>query len=50
MDGGSAATVFNIVTVPPVADGGGSSSRFGVNDPVYDGSNGNNFVLDGGGA
>jgi hypothetical protein len=50
MDGGSAATVFNIVTVPPVADGGGSSSRFGVNDPVYDGSGGDNYVLDGGGA
>jgi len=50
MDGGSAATVFNIVTVPPVADGGGSSSRFGVNDPVYDGDGGDNYVLDGGGA
>jgi len=50
LDGGSAATVYNIVTVPPVADGGGSASRFGNYDPVYDGSNGDNYVLDGGGA
>ena len=50
MDGGSAVTVFNILPRPPVADGGGSSSRFGVNDPVYDGSGGNDYVLDGGGA
>jgi len=50
LDGGSAATVYNIIPVPPVADGGGSSSRFGVNDPVYDGSGGDNYVLDGGGA
>jgi hypothetical protein len=50
MDGGSAATVYNIISVPPVADGGGSASRFGVNDPVYDGDGGNNYVLDGGGA
>jgi len=50
MDGGSAVTVFNIPPRPTVVDGGGSSSRFGVNDPVYDGSNGNNYVLDGGGA
>jgi len=50
MDGGSAATVYNIISVPPVADGGGSASRFGNYDPVYDGSNGDNYVLDGGGA
>jgi hypothetical protein len=50
LDGGSAVTVFNILPRPPVADGGGSSTRFGVNDPVYDGSNGENYVLDGGGA
>ena len=50
LDGGSAGTVFNIVSRPPAADGGGSSSRFGVNDPVYDGSSGDNYVLDGGGA
>ena len=50
MDGGSAVTVYNIPTRPTVVDGGGSSSRFGVNDPEYDGSNGNNYVLDGGGA
>jgi hypothetical protein len=50
MDGGSAVTVFNIPPRPTVVDGGGSSSRFGINDPVYDGSNGNNYVLDGGGA
>ena len=50
LDGGSAGTVFNIISRPPTADGGGSSSRFGVNDPVYDGSSGDNYVLDGGGA
>jgi len=50
LDGGSAGTVFNIVSRPLAADGGGSSSRFGVNDPVYDGSSGDNYVLDGGGA
>jgi hypothetical protein len=50
LDGGSANTVFNIVPRPPVADGGGSASRFGNYDPVYDGSNGDNYVLDGGGA
>jgi len=50
LDGGSAGTVFNIVSRPPTADGGGSSSRFGVNDPVYDGNSGDNYVLDGGGA
>jgi hypothetical protein len=50
LDGGSAGTVFNILPRPPVADGGGSSSRFGVNDPVYDGNSVNNYVLDGGGA
>jgi hypothetical protein len=50
LDGGSANTVYNILPRPPVADGGGSSSRFGVNDPVYDGSSGENYVLDGGGA
>ena len=50
LDGGSAGTVFNIISRPPAADGGGSSSRFGVNDPVYDGSSGDNYVLDGGGA
>jgi len=50
LDGGSAATVYNIISVPPVADGGGSASRFGNYDPVYDGSNGDNYVLDGGGA
>jgi hypothetical protein len=50
LDGGSAGTVFNIVSRPSTADGGGSSSRFGVNDPVYDGNSGDNYVLDGGGA
>ena len=50
MDGGSAVTVFNIPPRPTIVDGGGSSSRFGVNDPVYDGIYGNNYVLDGGGA
>jgi len=50
LDGGSAVTVFNIPLIATVADGGGSSSRFGVNDPVYDGENGDNYVLDGGGA
>jgi hypothetical protein len=50
LDGGSAVTMFNILPRPPVADGGGSSTRFGVNDPVYDGSSGDNYVLDGGGA
>lgn len=50
LDGGFAATVFNIPPIPTIADGGGSGSRFGVNDPVYDGSNGNDYVLDGGGA
>jgi hypothetical protein len=50
LDGGSAVSVYNIVPRPLVADGGGSSSRFGVNDPVYDGSGGDNYVLDGGGA
>ena len=50
LDGGSAGTVFNIISRPPAADGGGSGSRFGVNDPVYDGSSGDNYVLDGGGA
>ena len=50
LDGGSAATVYNIISVPPVADGGGSASRFGNYDPVYDGSSGDNYVLDGGGA
>ena len=50
LDGGSAGTVFNIVSSPLVVDGGGSSSRFGVNDPVYDGNSGDNYVLDGGGA
>ena len=49
LDGGSAVTVFNIPLIATVADGGGSSSRFGVNDPVYDGNN-DNYVLDGGGA
>ena len=50
LDGGFASTVFNIVPRPLVADGGGSSTRFGVNDPTYDGTYGNNYVLDGGGA
>ena len=50
LDGGSAVTVFNIIPRPTVADGGGSSSRHGVSDPVYDGSSGENYVLDGGGA
>jgi hypothetical protein len=50
LDGGSAVTVFNILPRPLVADGGGSSTRFGVNDPTYDGTYGNNYVLDGGGA
>lgn len=50
LDGGSAVTVFNIPLSVMVADGGGSGSRFGVNDPVYDGDGGNNYVLDGGGA
>jgi hypothetical protein len=50
LDGGFASTVFNIPPIPTIADGGGSGSRFGVNDPVYDGSNGNDYVLDGGGA
>jgi hypothetical protein len=50
LDGGSAVTVFNIIPRPTIADGGGSSSRHGVTDPVYDGSNGDNYVLDGGGA
>ena len=50
LDGGSAVSVYNILPRPPVADGGGSASRFGVNDPVYDGSGGNDYVLDGGGA
>ena len=50
LDGGSAVSVYNIVPRPLVADGGGSSSRHGVTDPVYDGSSGNDYVLDGGGA
>ena len=50
LDGGSAVTVFNIIPRPLAADGGGSSSRHGVTDPVYDGSSGNDYVLDGGGA
>jgi hypothetical protein len=50
LDGGSANTVFNIIPRPLTADGGGSSSRHGVTDPVYDGSSGENYVLDGGGA
>jgi hypothetical protein len=50
LDGGSAVTVFNIIPRPTIADGGGSSSRHGVTDPVYDGSSGNDYVLDGGGA
>ncbi|CAB4133290.1 hypothetical protein UFOVP257_118 [uncultured Caudovirales phage] len=50
LDGGSAGTVFNIIPRPSTADGGGSSSRHGVADPVYDGSGGNDYVLDGGGA
>lgn len=50
LDGGSAGTVFNIVSSPLAVDGGGSSSRFGVNDPVYDGNSVDNYVLDGGGA
>jgi hypothetical protein len=50
LDGGSAVTVFNIIPRPTIADGGGSSSRHGVTDPVYDGSEGNDYVLDGGGA
>ena len=50
LDGGFAGTVFNIIPRPTIADGGGSSSRHGVADPTYDGSNGDNYVLDGGGA
>jgi hypothetical protein len=50
LDGGAAGTVYNIVSRPLAVDGGGSSSRFGANDPVYDGNNGDNYVLDGGGA
>ena len=50
LDGGSANTVYNIIPRPLTADGGGSSSRHGVTDPVYDGSSGENYVLDGGGA
>jgi hypothetical protein len=50
LDGGFAGTVFNVVPRPSIADGGGSSSRHGVSDPVYDGSSGEDYVLDGGGA
>jgi hypothetical protein len=50
LDGGFAGSVYNIIPRPTVADGGGSSSRHGVSDPIYDGSSGENYVLDGGGA
>jgi len=50
LDGGFAGTVFNIIPRPTIADGGGSSARHGAADPVYDGNDSNNYVLDGGGA
>jgi len=50
LDGGFAGSAYNVVPRPTIADGGGSSSRHGVSDPVYDGSSGENYVLDGGGA
>ena len=50
LDGGFAGSAYNVVPRPTSADGGGSSSRHGVSDPVYDGSSGENYVLDGGGA
>lgn len=37
LDGGSAVSVFPTQTTPRMTDGGGSSSRFGVNDPNYNG-------------
>jgi hypothetical protein len=50
LDGGFAGSAYNIIPRPTSADGGGSSSRHGSSDPVYDGSSGENYVLDGGGA
>lgn len=48
MDGGGAATIYGQTTL--FADGGTASERFGPNDIVYDGSYGNDYVLNGGGA
>lgn len=58
LDGGSAVSVFPILSNPRLADGGGSGARYGTTAPNYDGETGgatanpNDFTLtlNGGGA
>jgi hypothetical protein len=58
LDGGSAVSVFPILSNPRLADGGGSGSRYGSTAPNYDGEGGGadagpgdfTLTLNGGGA